>query len=813
MSAPGTTESHQRARAVQAGRCLLSLAIWMLCQCSPLAAEPDFAREIRPLLAKYCFDCHGANKAKGDVNFERVTKPLAQDSRALWAHAHSQIRNGEMPPDDKPQPGDAERARLLAWLENSVERIDAAAPPNPGRPVLRRLTRFEYRNTIRDLTGLTFDFQFDPTTDFPADGADAGFDTNGAVLGMSPLHITQYLQAAERIVDRAIIADGLDGPHTWRWEAKDFSDGHAVFTKPGSLTRELRIEQAGEYAIRTVLRCAEDNKKRAQLAVVADTKPEKFTFTRNGKESRNERKVKMPAGRVQIGLAFLYEQRDGSNDPADGPMQGEIMVDFIELVGPLGVSADKLPESHTRIFGGVRPVEGKSRRAAADEVIAKFGARVFRRPLTVDEVQKYARIFDAAESGTGANTGVPPVPHSFERSMKPALVALLVAPHFLYRVEADRAPRAADGSYALDGYELASRLSYFLWSSMPDTELLAAAASGKLTEDAELLRQTRRMLADPRSVALAQNFATQWLAIRNVENFQPEKRRFGEFGSAFRNAVMQEPVLLFQSILADNASLLTLLDADYTFANEDLAKLYKFTLPPLPPDLEKKQDERRKMRRVPLPPDAHRGGVMTTAAVLMASSHPTRTSLVRRGKWVLDNLLGTPPPPPAPNVAALPERAENGEKLTLRQQVEQHRADPVCAACHKRMDPIGFALENFDAIGRWRDKDESKQSIDAAAILPDGTKVNGPDQLKKLLLAGKDDFTRCLAEKLLTYALGRTPEPYDLRPVKHIVSATAADGYKLTTLVTEIVKSYPFRNRRISIADAVELPVSHRKSK
>ena len=819
MSALGTPESHQRARAVQAGRYLLSLAIWMLCQCSPLAAEPDFAAEIRPLLAKYCFDCHGAKKAKGDVNIERVTSPFAQDARTLWVHAHSQIRNGEMPPDDKPQPGEAERARLLAWLENAVERIDAAAPPNPGRPVLRRLTRFEYRNTIRDLTGLTFDFQFDPTTDFPADGADAGFDTNGAVLGMSPLHITQYLQAAERIVDRAIVADGLDGPRTWRWEAKDFPGGRATFTKPGSLTRELRIEQAGEYAIRTAMRCAEDNKKRAQLAVIADAKQEKFTFTRNGKESRNERKIQLPAGRVQIGLAFLYEQKDGSNDAADGPMQGEIAVDFIELAGPLGVSADKLPESHQRIFGGVRPVEGKSRRAAAEEVIAKFGARAFRRPLTADEVQKYARIFDTAESGTGvppvsgANTGRTPVPPSFERSMKPALVSLLVAPHFLYRVEADRAARAADGSYALDGYELASRLSYFLWSSMPDDELLAAAATGKLTDDAELLRQTRRMLADLRSAALAQNFATQWLAIRNVENFQPEKKRFGEFGSALRNAVMQEPVLLFQSVLADHASLLTLLDADYTFANEDLAKLYKFTLPPLPDEEQKKESNRRIMRRVPLPPDAHRGGVMTTAAVLMASSHPTRTSLVKRGKWVLDNLLGTPPPPPAPNVAALPERAENGEKLTLRQQVELHRADPVCAACHKRMDPIGFALENFDAIGRWRDKDESKQAIDAAATLPDGTKVNGPDELKKLLLTRKDDFTRCLAEKLLTYALGRTPEPYDLRPVKRIVSATAADGYKLTTLVTEIVKSYPFHNRRISIADAVELPVSYRKSK
>ena len=758
-------------------------------------AEPDFAREVRPLLARYCFDCHGAKKAKGDVNFERLAQPLAMPARHLWSDAHSQLRHGEMPPHDKPQPTPAERVRLLAWLENAVEKIDAAAPPNAGRPVLRRLTRYEYRRTMRDLTGVEFDFQFDPTTDFPADGADAGFDTNGAVLSMSPVHIEQYLQAADRIVTRAIVAEGLDGPRTWRWEASQLAAGggakieagRAIFTAPGRLTSEVRIEQAGEYALRAIVRSAEDNKEKAQLAVVADTKEEKFTLTRNGKESRTERKIKLPAGRVQVGIAYLYEQQDQSNVATEGPMQGEISVDSIELSGPLNVSADALPESHRRIFGGIRPSAERTRSEAAAEVIAKFGARTFRSPLTADEVQHYAGLFAALDA--------PDV--SFERAMKPALLALLVTPHFLYRVEPDRPPRKADGGYALDSYELASRLSCFLWSSMPDEALFAAAASGKLTDDAELTRQTQRMLADPRAAALAENFATQWLAIRSVENFQPDKKRFGELGTALRNAVLQEPVLLFRSILTENLSLLTLLDADFTFANEDLAKLYKLVLPPLPEDEKNTETSRRKMRRVALPPDAHRGGVMTTAAVLMASSHPTRTSLVKRGKWVLDNLLGTPPPPPSPNVPALPERAESGEKLTMRQQVEQHRADPVCAACHQRMDPIGFALENFDAVGRWRDKDESKQPIDAAATLPDGTAVTGSDDLKKLLLMRRDDFTRCLAEKLLTYALGRTPEPYDLRSVKQISAATARDGYQLTTLITEIVKSYPFRNRAL----------------
>lgn len=759
------------------------------------AAEPDFAREIRPLLARYCFDCHGMKKAKGDVNFERVAHPLAMPTRKLWSETHSQVRHGEMPPDDKPQPTQTERARLLAWLEGAVEKIDAAAPPNAGRPVLRRLTRYEYRRTIRDLTGVEFDFQFDPTTDFPADGADAGFDTNGAVLGVSPIHIEQYLQAAERIVNRSVVVDGLDGPRTWRWKASELiagggakiDAGRAIFTAPGRLTRELRIEQAGEYTLRVVVRSAEDNKKKAQLAVVADTKEEKFTLTRNGKDSRTERKIKLSAGRVQVGVAYLYEQQDGSNAAADGPMPGEMSVDAIELVGPLNISADALPESHRRIFGGSRPTAERTRHQAAEEVVSKFGARAFRRPLTSDEVQQYA--------GISAAIDAPDV--SFEQAMKPALVALLVSPHFLYRVEPERAARNVDDGYALDGYELASRLSYFIWSSMPDDELLAAAASGKLTDDAELTRQTRRMLADPRASALAQNFATQWLGIRSVETFQPEKKRFGELGTALRNAVIQEPVLIFQEVLDRDLSLLTLINADFTFANEDLGKLYKLTVPPLPEEEQKKEVNRRRMRRIPLPPEAHRGGVMTTAAVLMASSHPTRTSLVKRGKWVLDNLLGTPPPPPSPNVAPLPESTESGGKLTMRQQVELHRADAACAACHKRMDPIGFALENFDAMGRWRDKDESKQTIDATATMPDGTTINGPDELKALLLSRKDDFTHCLAEKLLTYALGRTPEPYDLRAVKRISTATARDGYKLGTLITEIVKSYPFRNRAL----------------
>lgn len=755
------------------------------------------------LLEKYCSKCHSNQKSKGDVNFQRVlSSPLNPASRSAWTGAHEQLRNKEMPPDDHPQLTSSEREKLLVWLEGNIQRIDASAPPNPGRPVMRRLTRFEYRNTLRDLLGVEFTFQFDPTTDFPADNPDAGFDTNGGVMSLTQAHLEQYLHVANRVLEKVIIVEGLNGPVTRRFEAKSLScsggaaldSGAVIFSDTGVVGGDVIIEQEGDYLVKTVLRCADNNQTRAQMAVVASEREERFTLTRNGKESRLERKIHLKSGPQQVGIAYRFEQANGKTEKLDVSMQGTISLDFLEISGPLGLSADKLPASHKRIII-TRPGDGKSRTQAAEEILRAFASRAFRRPATAEEIASYTALFAKCdEEGS-----------SFERSIRPALGAILVSPNFLFRAEPDRVARKDDGSFSLDAWELASRLSYFLWSSLPDEELNTAAASKKLLETAELERQARRMLADSRSSALSQNFATQWLAIRSVENFQPDKKRFGEFGTALRNAVLQEPVMLFQNILNENEPLLQLLTSDYTFANDDLAKLYKVTMPPLPPELHTKEPERRRMRRVELPPDSPRGGVMTMAAVLMASSHPTRTSLVKRGKWVLDQLLGTPPPPPDPNVSPLPESKESEAKLSLRQMVEMHRAEPQCASCHKRMDPIGFALENFDAMGRWRDKDNNKQPLDVRATMPDGTEINGPLALKQLLLTRKDDFTRCLAEKLLTYALGRAPEPFDHRAIQTAVKATAANDYLLTQLIVELVKSYPFRNRSCQPTDAKRL--------
>ncbi|HEV7401959.1 MAG TPA: DUF1592 domain-containing protein [Chthoniobacteraceae bacterium] len=641
---------------------------------------------------------------------------------------------------------------------------------------------------MRDLLGVEFMFQFDPTTDFPADGADAGFDTNGSVLSLSEAHLAQYFEAASRILDKVLTVDGLDGPSTHRWAARELhlaggaklEGGRIAFSSPGAATAELRILQEGEYSVRSIVSSTESNGARAQMAIIADEKDERFTLTRQGKPSATERKIKLQAGMRQIGLAYRYEQ-DVSNKAVEGPMRGSLGFDFIELTGPLHVTAGQLSEGHRRIFIR-RPDAQTSRTEAAREVIAQFASRVFRRPATASEVEKYLRLFAASDA--------PEI--SFELAMKPVLLAVLVSPNFLFRVETERTPRPQDGAYALSADELATRLSYFVWSSLPDDELRASAASGRLLETAELERQARRMLAEPKAAALAQNFVTQWLGIRTVETFQPEKKRFGELGSSLRKSLLAEPVLVFQSILGENRSLLALLDADFTFANEELCRLYGL---PFVKDPVQNEKDRREMRRVTLLPESHRGGILTMGSVLAATSHPTRTSPVKRGKWVLDNLLGTPPPPPAPNVPPLPERRETGEKVSLRQQMEQHRADAACATCHKRMDPIGFAFENFDAMGRWRQQDESRQKIDATGTLPDGSKIDGTAGLRELLLSRKDDFARCLALKLLTYGLGRSPEPYDRRAMDNVVRTIAPGGYRLSDLVVELVQSYPFRNR------------------
>lgn len=747
---------------------------------------PDYSSQIRPLMQKYCVNCHNEKKPQGELSLAKFTdEAAAMQARKVWLNVLHRVTGREMPPDDAPQPTERELDLLTKWTAGVVRKIDDATPPQPGRVTMRRLNRVEYRNTVRDLLGIEFELGFDPTRDFPADGAGYGFDNIGDVLSISPLHMEKYLAAAAQLIERSIVVDGIDGPRVWTIPANEVRVSSP--TKPADSTgqwptnwiAEIDVRQAGEYRINATISSKVASGKQAQMALQTEgSQPERFTFSRQTKANVVERKVKIvSAGRRQFWLAYQHEQNKPTFESGDAE-NGEIVVESLEVSGPY-IAVDSLPASHQRLIIA-RPGPDKTRTQAAEEVLAAFLPRAFRRPVSATERQKYVKLFAAADRPE----------ESFEAALALPLKAALVSPHFLYRVEAEQ--QGKDGSYSLNDFELASRLSYFLWSTMPDDELLRLAGEGKLTDPAVLEVQVMRLLADPESRALSENFVSQWLQIRGLDNFQPAAKQ-GKIGTRLRIGMASEPIYVFHEVLTKDQPLTQLIDADYTYANGDLAKHYK--LPPLPEHEDKqKQIEKDKILRYSIPVDTHRGGLMTSAAVLTVTSHPDRTSPVKRGKWVLDALLGAPPPPPPPEVEALSEPTDPKLKQSLRERLEAHRTAAACASCHKRMDPLGFAFENYDVLGRWREKDGSL-NIDASAKLPDGKELDGVTGLKGYLLTEKRAFSKALTEKLLTYALGRGLEPFDTRAVENIVTQTQADGDKLSRIVVGIVLSRPFRER------------------
>ena len=621
----------------------------------------SFAREIKPLLQKYCYPCHGEKK-KGDLDLRIYTdeKSVAK-SQAVFEKVMKNLQAHEMPPESKPQPTPAERELITRWVTDLFFPCDCDNP-DPGRVTIRRLNRGEYNNTIRDLVGVNFQ----PAADFPEDDTGYGFDNIGDALSLSPLLLEKYLTAAEKILDAAIVT----GPPT-NGPVPQITDPH-----------EPRFKGA---------------------------------------------------------------RRDQS-------------------------SGWSLPESHKRIF--ICPPAHTNKAECARTIIASFARRAFRRPVPDEELGRLLKLFKSVDADSG----------SFESSIKITLQAVLVSPHFLFRGELQPEPGNPRRIYPIDDFALASRLSYFLWSSMPDYELFQQAERGTLHRNLE--SQVKRMLSDPRANALVENFTGQWLQLRNLDLVMPDAKQFPDFDEDLRKAMRRETEMFFGSILREDRSILEFIDANYTFANERLARHYGL-----------KGLKGEGFQRVSLRGN-RRGGLLTQAGILTVTSNPTRTSPVKRGKWVLENLLGTPPPPPPPNVPELKEGQEAVLRRTLRQRMEQHRVDPNCAACHARMDPIGFGLENYDAIGAWRAKD-GEFPIDASGKLVSGESFKGAAEFKRILLKQKrDEFVRCLTEKMLTYALGRGLEYYDQCAVDQITKNLAKNRYKLSSLVVEVIKSAPFQMRR-----------------
>ena len=695
-----------------------------------------------------------------------------------------------MPPAAAERPAEAEYEAAIRELESLLATY-AEAHPRPGTTdAIRRLTRNEYRNAIRDLLA----FEIDVNEILPADESSHGFD-NITVGELSPTLLSRYITAAQLISRRAIgrLERSPEGV-TIRVPADQTQEGHVeglpLGTRGGIVLNHV-FTQEGEYEIQ--LRLARDrdevveglNEEHKIDVLIDRRRVHRFTITppknrdHTNVDANLNAKIKVAAGPHLVGVTFprtshsLLEIKRQPFDAAYNrhrhPRPSPAIFE-VSIVGPLAATGVGDTPSRERIFVR-RPATSEEELDCARQIVRSLARRAYRRPPSEEDLETPLRFFRDASRKEG-----------FEAGVEAALAAILVNPNFLFRIEQPSAGASSGEAYAISDLELASRLSFFLWSSIPDDRLLDLAESGRLREPTVLADEVTRMLADPRSASLVTNFASQWLHLRNLESIQPDLRLFPDFDDNLRQAFRRETELLFDCVVREDRSVKDLLDADFTFLDERLAKHYGI------PHIYGGH-----FRRVDLDSGSHRGGVLRHGSILMVTSYATRTSPTIRGNWVLTNILGAPPPPPPPNVPALKEKTHDAN-LSVRERLAQHRSNPACASCHDLIDPIGFAMDNFDAVGRWRDFD-SGQPIDASGILPDGTKIDGIEHLESAIMKRPELFVNTLVEKLLTFALGRGVEPADGPEVRRIVRRAQQDDYRFSTLVSGIVVSKPFQMR------------------
>jgi hypothetical protein len=768
--------------------------------------------EYRAVLNQYCFTCHDERTKTAGLALDTMDLSAIGQHGEIWEKVVRKLRSGMMPPQGSPRPEDSTRSSLVSWLTTELDRA-AAANPNPGRPLLPRLNRTQYATAIRDLLSL----DVDPAVLLPPDDAAYGFDNIGDVLGVSPVLLERYMDAAGRVSALAIgdpdIAPGSDTFRIRQDASQDIHlegmpigtvggilakvtlplDGDYVFTVRMfrtnlGVTRGLEYEHQIEYAV--------DGERVHTFSMggEADFKANLVNMTKLGDEidERGHLRLALKAGPHVITAAFI-ERTAAANPTRLQPFirsstdtrdtSGHPHFEMFTVTGPFNQTGPGDTPSRRRIFT-CRPANRADEEPCARKIVTTLARRAYRGDLTDTDLR---RLMGFYQSGRQAG--------SFEKGIQAALQRILASPKFVFHIEGEPASVASSGVFRISDMELASRLSFFLWSSIPDDELLQLASKGQLHTQPVLDQQVRRMLADPKAESLATNFASQWLYLRNLKNMQPNSEEFPDFDDNLRQAFEQEALLFFQSIVQEDRNVLDLMTADYTFLNERLARHYRV------PNI-----YGSRFRRVTLTDDARRG-ILGKGAVLMVTSHVDRTSPVVRGKWVLENLLGAPPPAPPANVPPLNESAQRqGKVLTMRERMEEHRANPVCANCHKLMDPIGLSLENFDAIGAWRTRDGSTVSnlgtpIDAAGVLLDGTKVDGVVALRKALVRQPDIFVGTLTEKLMIYALGRGLGYYDMPSVRAIVRDSAKQNYRFSSLILGIVESTPFQKRAKSDSD------------
>ena len=773
------------------------------------ADSAQAAAQFRKVLDRYCVTCHNEKLKTAGLMLDKADVGNVPAGAEVWEKVIRKLRTSAMPPAGMPRPDQATYDSFATYLETAVDSA-AAANPNPGRPSIHRLNRAEYANAIRDLLAV----EIDVGSLLPADDSGYGFDNMADVLSISPMLLDRYMSAAGKIGSLAIEnAASRPAIETYDLPGYLLQDGRMSEDLPlgsrGGIAIRHFFPLDGEYVLKILLQTGNGDAVRGlaephQLEVRLDgARIKLFTFGGEHKGGLEKLEGKSPerstdagqlangsmevrfaakAGDRLVGVDFLDETSvpEGVLRPATAGYQvrtkpieeGNPAVGSVSIGGPYNVAGTGETASRRRIFV-CRPTGSADEEACAKRILSTLARRAYRRPVTDRDLSGPLTSYKTGRSAGG-----------FESGIRMALEGMLASPKFLFRVERDPPNADPNSAYRISDLELASRLSFFLWSSIPDDQLLDLAARGKLRDPAVLEQQVRRMLGDARSKALVSNFAGQWLLLRNVRSASPDEWTFPDFDENLRDALEKETDLFLESMLREDRPLMQLLSANFTFVNERLARYYGI------PNV-----YGSRFQRVTLSDD-NRRGLLGQGSILLVTSYPNRTSPVLRGKWVLETILGTPPPPPPANVPSLKDNGENGKILSMRQRMEQHRANPVCASCHSRMDPLGFALENFDGIGRWRTSTEANTPVDSSGVLPDGTKFQGAAELRNILLSKPQQFVTTLTEKLLTYALGRDVEYYDEPAVREIMRKAAPSDYRWSSLILGIVNSPPFQSRR-----------------
>jgi mono/diheme cytochrome c family protein len=835
------------ALSITAFACCLLLSEWQVLVMADERSVADartFKQTIRPLLVKHCVRCHGEKKQEAELRLDRLGPDLIAEKTAdVWHELMNRVNLGEMPPKGQPRLAQAELIGLSEWTTGELQRVKTASQQLNGQVVMRRLNRSEYTNTIRNLVGINYE----ASKEFPADPSAYGFDNIGSALSVSPLQMEKYLRAARRVIDLAIASGDQPKRERWRFQAERRSkedrgyyfENDAKFGNLGTTPNKQRgryiawtlgggldefrtkgfehlrpvdktefrthvlraikfsYRQPGEYIIRVRAFGHYPRRKMSEHYLYG---PPRLNVTSNGvRVATEDVTATADAPRVYETRFFTdavtttvfvrnrYEfsanligmdlgKRVNIRSP-EFPMP-YLAIDWYEIDGPVYDSWP--PLSHTRILFPSK--NRKNENVYAREVLEAFASRAFRRPARKEEVDALVAGFSRAR----------PNKANFVEAIKVSLVAVLCSPRFLFLSEPQ--PAKENKARPLDDHEFASRLSYFLWSSMPDEELLALASAGKLKNDAVLETQITRMLKDSRSQALVENFTGQWLGLRKLGEVVPDDRRFPRYGEHLEESMADEARGFFAEILHNDLSVLNFIDSDFAMLNERLARFYEI-----------KGVKGDRFRKVPLKPEHHRGGLLTQASMLTTTSNGTRTSPVKRGIWILENMLADPPPPPPPDAGEIPPPKTPGPRqATVRQRLAIHRSVPAYAACHAKIDPLGFALEHYDASGLYRTKESSRShlnphpqdpDVDARGELPDGRKFTGVEELKRLLLKEEDKFLDCLSKKLFVYAVGRGLTYTDRDTIEQLRESLKSDNYHLRGLITNIVKTKAFQSK------------------